>query len=163
VRGVVFSLSRADGVVAAGRVRVSLDYSGFADAYGADFGARLRMVALPGCALTTPSLPDCQARTDVGSVNRAGSLSAGVTVGGDVTPSGAPVLPGVSAGRGPATVFAAASVPSSAGGTFTQTSLSPAYSWAAGNQSGDYSYRYPFRVPPGLGGPVPDLSLDYRS
>jgi hypothetical protein len=92
VHGAVLSLVRGDGVGAAGLVHGRFDYSGFANAYGADFGARLRLVSLPGCVLSTPSLPACQVRRDLGSVNTgsgwvsadvaaAGAVGSGVTVG----------------------------------------------------------------------------------
>src|SRR2546429_189346 len=63
VAGVVVSLSRADGVADAGRVRVSLGYNGFADAFGGDYAGRLRLVQLPGCALTTPEVSACRVQT----------------------------------------------------------------------------------------------------
>jgi RHS repeat-associated protein len=149
VRGVVVTLSRADRVTTAGRARVRLDYSSFANAYGADFGARLRLVGLPACALTTPGAVACQRQADLGSVNAGGAVSADVTVAGTV--GGSP------------TVVALASSPSSPGGTFTATSLSPTYSWSAGAQGGDFSYNYPLRVPPSIGGPAPALALQYSS
>src|SRR5256885_1081093 len=53
VSGVVLSLTRAAGSAAAGRVSVSVDYGGFRDAFGGGYANRLRLVGLPGCALTT--------------------------------------------------------------------------------------------------------------
>ncbi len=52
VSGVVFQLGRV--APASGRIRVRLDYSAFAQAYGGNYGPRLRLVKLPACALTTP-------------------------------------------------------------------------------------------------------------
>jgi hypothetical protein len=62
VRGVVFSLTRSDGSLARGRVHVSLGYSSFAHAAGGNYASRLRLVALPACALTTPQLARCRSR-----------------------------------------------------------------------------------------------------
>src|SRR5947207_193669 len=48
-------------IQAAGRVGVQLDYGSFRDAYGGDWAARLHLVRLPECALTTPAAAACQA------------------------------------------------------------------------------------------------------
>jgi len=58
VKGVVFSLAPTGG--AGGKVDVGVDYSAFAGAYGGDFGARLRLVSLPACALSKPEKRECQ-------------------------------------------------------------------------------------------------------
>ena len=47
--------------------------------------------------------------------------------------------------------------------TFSATSLSPAYSWSAGDQGGSFSYTYPLQVPASVGGPAPSLALSYDS
>ncbi|MFD7603128.1 hypothetical protein ACFWAN_21860 [Streptomyces mirabilis] len=57
--GLGVQLTRKDGVKAAGLVRVTLDYSGFKNAYGGNFASRLRLVKLPACALTTPKAKGC--------------------------------------------------------------------------------------------------------
>src|SRR5207247_715619 len=68
--------------------------SSFAQAYGGDYGNRLRLVALPACALTTPNLPKSQKQTDLGSVNAGGVVSADIGVSGDnrmaASPAAAP-------------------------------------------------------------------------
>jgi hypothetical protein len=87
VHGVVFSLARADGQRAGARAGIDVDYSAFASAFGADFGPRLQMVALPACVLTTPSVPACRAQTPVaGSTNNEATRSVhadAVDVAGD--------------------------------------------------------------------------------
>jgi RHS repeat-associated protein len=155
VRGVLLGLSRSDRVAAAGPIRLRLDYGQFANAYGASFGSRLRLVALPACALSTPARRDCQRQTPLRSSNSESttSVSADVTIAGDAAASGG----------GTPTVLALTSSGSGANGDYTATSLSPAYGWAAGNQGGSFTYRYPLKVPPSLGGPAPTLSLDYDS
>jgi RHS repeat-associated protein len=157
VHGVVLSLARSDKVAASGRVHVWLDYSSFANAYGGDYGNRLRLVGLPACALTTPDKPECQRQSDLGSVNAGGTVSADVVASGDTTiarPAGTVSSP---------TVVALDAGSSSAGATFAATSLSPAYSWSAGGQGGSFTENYPLRVPPSIGGPEPDLDLQYDS
>ncbi|HEX6685093.1 MAG TPA: RICIN domain-containing protein [Candidatus Limnocylindrales bacterium] len=148
LRGVVLSLSRVDGAAAARSVRVSVSYGQFAAMFGADFGDRLQLVGLPACALATPQVPRCQSQTLLGSLNVPHEVSAQVR------------LPGGGAG---ATVLAVTSGPVSDGNSFKQTSLSPAYSWAAGGQGGSFSWSYPLTVPVSLGGPAPDLKLSYDS
>src|SRR5256886_16592100 len=49
VDGVLLSLSRMDGAEP-GYVALDLDYSAFRYAFGGDFGPRLPVVNLPGCA-----------------------------------------------------------------------------------------------------------------
>ena len=156
VRGVVLSLSRVDGVAASGRVHLQVEYVRFANAYGADYGARLRLVSLPSCALATPQIPNCQVQTDLGSVNDTAqaTVSADVAVAGGETSLSAAAQP---------MVVALTSSSSSDGATWTATSLSPTSSWSAGGQGGDFGYSYPLRVPPSLGGPAPNLALQYSS
>ncbi|MFC9690439.1 RHS repeat domain-containing protein [Kribbella sp. NPDC056951] len=48
-------------------------------------------------------------------------------------------------------------------GDFGNTSLSPTASWQAGGSSGDFSWQYPFRAPPGTGGPTPTITMGYSS
>lgn len=70
VNGVLFAVGRADA--AAGRpagVGVRLDYSGFAAAFGGSYGARLRLVRLPACVLSTPQLSQCRAASPVSATN----------------------------------------------------------------------------------------------
>ncbi|MBG6134501.1 ricin-type beta-trefoil lectin domain protein [Longispora fulva] len=179
VAGVVLSVARADGAASTGPTRLRLDYSGWAKAFGADYANRLRLYALPACALKTPERRECQTRTDLGAVNAGGALTAEVGVPATSTTadgstgagpagrlrSGAGTM-GLRSEAAPAAapmVLAAAASSSSAAGSFTQTSLSQASSWAAGSSGGGFSYTYPLSVPPGVGGPVPNLALAYSS
>ena len=88
----VLSVARADSAAGAGRVHVSLSYAGFAQAYGGNYGSRLRLVELPGCALTTPgvaTLPGPDAARSLNDVRRDW-VGADVTLPGAVTASAAP-------------------------------------------------------------------------
>ncbi len=55
-QGLGVVVNRTDKSSAGGAVRLSVDASRFASAYGADYFGRLAMVELPACALTTPTV-----------------------------------------------------------------------------------------------------------
>jgi RHS repeat-associated protein len=146
-RPVLLRVGRADGSATAGRVRVSVDYSTFATAYGADWGSRLRLTALPDCALTTPGAAGCQA---VALPSR--NSTTGRTVSADVAlPAATTALVALDAG------------PSGSSGDFTATALAPSSTWSAGGSSGDFGWSYPLRMPPSLGGPKPDITFAYSA
>jgi RHS repeat-associated protein len=149
VRGVVFTVARADGQAATGRVHVSLDYRSFADAYGGGYASRLRLVELPGCALRTPRVASCRRQIPLVSADdtRTSQLGADVIVPGT---SGALVLAATAASQGP-------------GGNFGAEPLSEENQWVTGDSSGAYTYSYSIIVPPVPGGLEPPVSLDYDS
>ncbi len=191
VRGVVFTVARADGMAAAGRVRLSLGYSSFAYGYGGDYASRLRLVELPSCALTTPRVAACRAQTPLSSADNVqkASLGADVTVPPAAVPSAplspaavpsAPLPPAAVPSAGAAAgdtgaagatatggagfvVLAAATSPSGSGGNFAASPLAEAGSWSGGEQSGAFDYSYPISVPPVPGGLEPQVSLGYNS
>ena len=144
VSGALLELSRSDGGSGQARARLRVDYSAFAEAFGANYGQRLRLFELPSCVLVAPEAAACQVRTDLGAVNRAGTLTADVTVG-------------------TGTFVALDATSTSDAGTFTATSLSPSYAWSAGGQGGEFGYTYPFEVPPAPGDLEPELALRYSS
>jgi RHS repeat-associated protein len=202
VNGVLFTLVRGDGAAADGQVALDLDYSGFADAYGGNYGARLTLTQLPGCVLTTPQRPECQLRTPVSQVTNVaasqvvsaeslavagsggttfaatGAGASTVTAAGttDVTSSRVPAgrapkavaqrsvgSTPVTAKAGGQVVYALAAATSSGAGTYAATSLLPAYGWTAGLSGGGFTYSIPLTMPPGLGGPTPDVTFRYSS
>ena len=140
--GVHGVLMRLDGT---GRSAVTVDYRKFATAYGADWSSRLRLVTLPACALTTPARPAC-APTPLASKNnpKTGTVTAEVAVGAQ-------------------TLVAATAAPAGPAGDYSATSLSPSATWGAGGNTGAFTWSYPMRVPPSLGGPAPELGLGYSS
>jgi hypothetical protein len=158
ITGVVFSVAARRG---SGPLTVGLDYGSFADAYGGNFGERLRLVELPACALTTPQLGRCAAQRPVrGAVNWAGLRSATATV----------TLPATRQ----AVVLAATTTTYTTGnsdggdgggaaGSYTATTLKPSGSWTAGGSTGDFTYSYPITVPPAPSDMAPDISLSYDS
>jgi RHS repeat-associated protein len=149
VNGVVFTLA-GRATAGSGTVRIGLDYSGFAQAFGGNYGSRLRLVQLPDCALSASSVTGCGTARPLPSVND----TAGQTVSAEVS-------------LGTTTVVLAAT--SDAGqeggpaGSYAATDLKPSGSWSAGGNSGTFSYQYPISVPPTPGGLVPAVSLSYDS
>ncbi|MEV6595571.1 RHS repeat-associated core domain-containing protein [Actinoplanes sp. NPDC051346] len=139
-------LGRADGGADAGQTKVTVDYKAFATAYGADWASRLRLVSLPSCALSTPAKKEC-APTPLPSRNdqKAKTVSAEVTVS-----SAARLVAATAAASGPT-------------GDYAASSLNPSATWAAGGNTGEFSWSYAMRTPPAIGGPAPQLALSYSS
>ncbi|GAA1419594.1 RHS repeat-associated core domain-containing protein [Catellatospora coxensis] len=149
VDGPLVSLQRNDASPSGGKVKLSLGYRGFAHAVGGDWGARLRLVALPSCALTTPEQAQCRVATPLPSRNDSGEA----TVSADVD---LVALSGTS-------VFALAAADSSTQGDYKATQLSPSSSWETKLSSGAFSWTYPIRSPGTPGGFGPQVALAYSS
>jgi RHS repeat-associated protein len=151
VAGLVLTVAdtKAENTSAGKRVSVVVDYSSFRSAYGVDWASRLRLVTLPGCALSTPERADCRAGRPLVTHNdvKTGRLSADVELG---TAAATQVL-------------AATAAPAGNAGDYTATALSASASWHTGSSAGDFTWSYPMDTPPGLGGPEPDLQLAYSS
>ena len=162
VSGVVFQVSRADGAAGASPVSVSLDYASFAAAYGGGWQDRLKLVELPACALTTPRVAACRVQTPVRFSQDFAkqTLTASVSVGARGTAAD-PVRTGAAVAA--PMVLAATSSGSGSVGNYTATSLSAAGTWAAGGDSGDFTYSYPVTLPKAAAGPTPDVTLGYDS
>jgi len=162
VDGVILSLSRSDGVATTGSVHFSLSYAGFADAYGGDWAARLKLVALPACALSTPTSAECRTQTPIDFENNqvTRQLSANVTL---ITPQGG-AAPTAGSGTGvPMQIIAATSTTSAGSGDFTATSLKASGSWTAGGSSDGFDWSYPIPVPAVPGNLAPKVGLSYSS
>ena len=130
-------------------VDLSVGTQAFADAYGADYASRLRLVTMPACAVTTPQLPACQVRTPVVSTDNAATGRVSGTI---AAPS-----------AGTSLVVAADSAPSGGAGTFTATSLQSSGSWQVGGSNGGFEWAYPITVPNVPGGLSPSIGLSYSS
>ncbi|WP_051366085.1 putative adhesin [Hamadaea tsunoensis] len=138
-------LLKVSGVTAAATVAV--DYSSFAGAFGADWAQRLRFTVLPDCALSTPDLPQCAGRPVPTQADPAARTVATLVAANPATGT----LLGLSAGA------------SGNAGSYAATPLSASATWGAGDNSGAFTWSYPMRTPPGLGGPSPALALSYSS
>jgi RHS repeat-associated protein len=171
INGVVFTAARADQGTTAGASDLTLGYGGYADAFGGDWASRLRLVALPGCALTTPQVAACRSEAPLRSVNNAatGTITAPVTLPAAAISGPSPLLRPTAASRditpaaSPGVVLAAVSDPGGGAGDFTATSLKPSGSWQAGGSTDSFNWSYPLSVPPVPGNLAPSLSLDYDS
>ncbi|MBO4206685.1 RHS repeat-associated core domain-containing protein [Micromonospora echinofusca] len=142
-RDLVVRVDRADGRATAGPVAVTLDVSGFRNAVGGDWADRLRLVALPDCALATPTAPQCTA-VPLPSTRSGNLISADLTVA-------------------PSALVALTADTGSGSGEYAATSLSPSATWSAGSGSGGFSWSMDLRVPPALNGPAPKMTLGYSS
>ncbi|MFB7381566.1 polymorphic toxin-type HINT domain-containing protein [Kitasatospora purpeofusca] len=181
VTGPLVALSDAGSDGSGGRTaNVTLDLKALQAAGWSD---RAELVALPGCALTTPDVPECRTQTPVASkADGRGGISAEVTLppaqaspqhNGAVKASfstdstSSRTVAAASAGSGGSgggsMVLAAAPSPSGALGDYKATSLSPSSAWTAGSNSGNFTYGYPIQVPPALGGSAPSVALGYNS
>ncbi|MEV7419038.1 RHS repeat-associated core domain-containing protein [Streptomyces sp. NPDC089919] len=147
VDGLLLSVGRADGGRAPVPARVQVDYAAFRDAYGGDWAGRLRLVELPGCALTTPALAKCRTHKPLHTVNdtRTGRLTAKTAAG-----SAATVLAATAESGGPT-------------GDYKATSLQASGSWTAGGATGAFTWSTPIAVPSVPGGLSPKVALGYNS
>ena len=162
VHGVLMTL-QAEG--AGGKVGVRVDPSSFRFAYGGDFAARLHLVELPSCALTTPALPACQRQTPL-AATAAGLQSAQVTLEATAaTGPAAAAQPAVGSKSALAgeMVLADTSSASGSSGSYSATSLSPGGTWSNSGNSGGFEYSYPISTPPAIGGLAPQVGLSYSS
>ncbi|MBT2455564.1 RHS repeat domain-containing protein [Streptomyces sp. ISL-86] len=147
VEGVLLTVGRTDGINEPAPARVEVDYASFRGAYGGDWAARLRLVELPACAVTTPDDPKCRIQKPVPTTNdvKTGKLSAQT-----------------SAAR-TATVMAATAETGGATGDFKATSLQGSGSWNAGGSTGAFTWSHPIGVPTVPGGLEPKIELGYNS
>lgn len=123
VAGVLLRLSWVDAPTAAGAASVEVDYSGFRGLFGGDWAARLGLVRLPGCVVSTPELGACQRAEPLGSRNNptTGRLVAEVPVAAQVVSSADRRLAlglGEAVPASGGTVLAAMSTTTSSGGQF---------------------------------------------
>ncbi|RLK09568.1 intein/intein/RHS repeat-associated protein [Micromonospora sp. M71_S20] len=141
-------------------LRVGLDYAGFAEAYGGNYGYRLKIVQLPACALTTPKRAECRTLRPLPSSNDV----AGKTVSAEIPAS---AIAGQTEPAATATTVLAAVAGAGdeggAGGTYAATDLNPSGSWTAGGSTGSFSYSYPLTVPSSRSKLAPQLALSYSS
>lgn len=135
-------------------VSLSVDYSAFAERFGAGYADRLHLVTLPPCAVADPRPADCAAggvpvrsRTERGN-NR---LVADIDDLAALRPKADAVLMAITAG------------PAGEEGTFAATPLALSGDWQVAAGSGNFSYTYQVPLSAAPAGPTPDVSLHYSS
>ncbi|SCG71554.1 RHS repeat-associated core domain-containing protein [Micromonospora halophytica] len=156
VEGILLSVTPD---VSAGTVRVGIDYGQFAEAYGGNYGARLRLVSLPECALSTPAVDACRTPKPLPSHN---DLDA-QTVSAQVPLSSPAADARTSADTVVLAAIATAGEDGGKGGTYAATDLMPSGSWSAGGSTGSFTYSYPVEVPATRSKLAPQISFSYNS
>ncbi|MFE9442732.1 RHS repeat-associated core domain-containing protein [Streptomyces sp. NPDC006602] len=157
--GLGVRLARRDGGQSAGPVEISVDYSGFAHAYGGDFASRLRLIKLPACAATNPEAKACQSGTYVPSRNDTDGQELTATV--EAAPQ-VEQFSGMAALSEPS-VYALTTGSSSDKGDYRASTLSPTGKWDVSMGSGAFTYQVPIEVPEPPVGEAPDIALTYNS
>ncbi|RIJ68749.1 hypothetical protein D1871_22535 [Nakamurella silvestris] len=158
-----------DGLSAGG---LGVDYSGFLDAVGGEFGSRLHLVAYPPCATQAHPADRCPAPVRLGSTNDGihhlvtvdltGQQIAELTaLSGTAAGTGGPVVGGP-AGLG-GVVFGAVADTAGPKGDFSASSLAPSGSWSVTGGSGGFDWSYPILAPPAGTGTTPAVALTYNS
>ncbi|MFI7100861.1 RHS repeat domain-containing protein [Streptomyces sp. NPDC050161] len=132
-----------------GPLRVRVDYSAFAGVYGGGYAARLRLVELPACAVTTPDRAACRTTTPLAARNDTEKHT--------LTASSVALR-----ASGP-TVLAAVGDDKSIKGDYKATDLAPSATWDTNLNTGDFTWSYDLPVPEVPGGLKPDLGLSYSS
>ncbi|MFE9256296.1 RHS repeat-associated core domain-containing protein [Streptomyces sp. NPDC006879] len=162
-------LLKVTGPTGGGRAQIDVDYSSFASAYGANWGARLRAKRLPLCALSRPGDPRCTTVMPLGSTNdEAGQLvKAELDFKPASPPSTGSLTAAVPAARTAATgetlLVALSAGASSSKGDYAATPLSASSSWESGGSSGSFTWSYALSAPPAAAGPQPGLAISYDS
>lgn len=129
-------------------LEIKVDYAQFANAFGGAWASRLKLVKLDDCK-TTKTGVDCSKAEPLKTTHDFGSQTLTASI-----PAGAAQK---------SMMVTAAAAASGEQGDYTATPMAPSSSWAAGNQSGDFTWSYPMDAPDGLGGPTPDLAINYSS
>ena len=167
ISGAMFTVS--DGQGGGGNLAVGLDYGSFAQIYGGNYAARLHLVQLPACALTTPHVARCRQQTPMTTTRDAATTSLSTVVN---------VQPAASRQTTHATTDSQASAQSamvvlaatdsdptdgSDAGTYGATPLKPSGSWSAGSSSGSFTYNYAIPVANASSTLQPTVGLSYDS
>jgi RHS repeat-associated protein len=167
-----FEVSRVDDGLEQAPLALTVDVSGFADAYGGGFADRLRIVQFPDCAVTTPEDPQCQVATPVTTANNPSTGELDVMLAAEPDPlvsvetgTGMSVRSSLvrMAGSGGSGVFGVQSGVSGQSGNYAATSVQAAGKWEVGLQSGAFTYSYPVPTAPAPYGSAPSLALTYNS
>ncbi|TQJ23705.1 RHS repeat-associated protein [Micromonospora sp. A202] len=161
---VLMGIGRADGQNADARVRVEVDYSGIRGTFGAAWASRLQLVQFTDCEGESNEEPCTSMTVLAGDNDVERAVVSGSVKLDQNAPTDAALRAGAVEGSSAAgAVVALVAGASSQTGTFTRTPLASSSSWAAGSQSGDFSWSYDMEVPPSAGDLDPEVGLNYSS
>lgn len=176
-----FQVRGIDGELAKGmRVRVTIDYSSFRDAYGADWAGRLSVVEFDGCvtsAVSDDQRARCAAPRHLESVDNnvlAGTISFEVDLGETVERLGGvpvddaavglrSVRSGFRAGSTGGPGYGLSARAYSYTGNFATSSLNPSADWSVGVQGGTFTWSYPIETFAAPAGAAPSVAVSYDS
>ncbi|MFC8447900.1 polymorphic toxin-type HINT domain-containing protein [Kitasatospora sp. NPDC057223] len=162
ITGVLLTVTGSAGPAGVS-TKLAVDYSGFARAAGAGFGARLHMVQLPACVLITPEKPECRVQTPL----KGGNDAEHQTVTADSVPLTAPQTPvgqlREQSASGRVTVLAATAGDAGPTGDYRATPLSAASTWSTSLNSGSFTWSYGMPLTAMPGGLTPKVGLSYDS
>ena len=178
--GAVFSLGRVASPSSGGQVSVSVDTSGFAEAFGAGFASRVALFRVSGCAAAAVAAAeqltdDCAADLAYvpSTVDPAtGRLTATVPVAGQDETSGTGAWDDLSGSTATSSstmlstsssTYTLASTTSGDEGNFSASPTTIAGSWAVGGSSGSFEYSYPLPSAASVVGDSPQFALGYSS
>ncbi|SEE15662.1 intein C-terminal splicing region/RHS repeat-associated core domain-containing protein [Streptomyces sp. 3213] len=153
VDGLLFTIQPHQGAVG-DTTGVSVDYSSFAQAYGGAYAARLKLVRLPACALTSPGSKGCSTATPVTTSNDTRTHTLTAT---------ALSMPSTSSATAAPMVLAATTGSSSDHGDYKASQLSASSAWQTNLNTGDFSWSYNMPVPGVPGKLAPTVGLSYSS
>lgn len=149
--GFVLSVSGDDGALAKGEV--SIDYSGFENAYGGSYADRLRVLALPDCAVLDPVPAGCD--TSGTRLATRNNRETDTLVARVEKPT--------RKGAGESVVLAVTADVGGETGTYGATPLSITGDWQVAPGAGEFSWSYPLSLPAPPGGSAPSLAMSYSS
>ncbi|WP_267909050.1 RHS repeat-associated core domain-containing protein [Nocardiopsis alborubida] len=150
VHGLLVSITRTDDSLTLAPVRMEVDYSEFAAAFGGDYASRLHVVELDPCVLDD-SCPE----------EEAVAFDAPQLLDNSVPDQSLSALVGAAPAQG--SLFAVTSAPAGGNGDYRATKLSPSSTWNVNTQAGDFSWSYDLSVPPAPSALVPAMGLSYSS
>ncbi|WP_306371048.1 RHS repeat-associated core domain-containing protein [Nocardiopsis sp. CC223A] len=150
VNGLLVHVTRTDDSASLAPVRMDVDYSDFAAAFGGDYASRLRVVELDPCVLDDSCADDDTVAFDSPEL-----------LDNDTTEQNLSAV--VTAAPAQGALFAMAAAPAGGNGDYGATDLAASSSWNVNAQAGDFSWSYGFPVAPAPSQLIPSLGVSYSS
>jgi len=143
--------------------KIAVDYSSFKDRYGAGYGDRLQVLALPECALADPVSAGCNRlgrRLPTKNDHDKHRLTVDVP---DLAAVQGESLDAPTRESGNSVVLAVTAGPEGEGGSFKASPLSVSGDWQVGIGSGEFTWKYDLPLLEAPAGPTPQISMNYSS